>query len=215
MKEVVARSIHVGDRYEALTPVERIDALLADERYPALLEGDVEQPEAGSLHLVAGVFLVFMAFWVCMLTAGSDAQPEGIASALALLIGGTVVAFWRPGLPALDEAELVPAYVRSKDYVSRASREDPAAGAFAVELITRDDDLLQVELAQGDSDMLAVGDVGVAGIRGDRLMDFRMLDGWSLAVDMDELEAARLEALAGRPVTDPRFAPSDNRGAVV
>lgn len=95
---------------------------------------------------------------------------------ILLLIGGILVYTTRIREYYRVPPRQVPAYVHGKDFESLATDADRTAGSYRVRLVTVGGATESAELLPEDAHLVGVADVGLAGLRGSRLVDFKKLN---------------------------------------
>ncbi len=183
MVNVQARVIHVGDRFEELSPLEKVEALVAADGYQSLLDEPTalpplpEEAELGKMWVVVGGGAVITA----MTVFGGGAVGGDPTFALFGLVFAAVL-LWIPisvyskmEKYRSAETEQLPACVVRKDYVKRREDESVHGGAYEVSFVTLDGSRRTAELTADLVDMVMIHDVGVAAVRLGRLVDFKRL----------------------------------------
>lgn len=179
-----ARTIHVGPRYEQLSPAERVEALEAAEGFEDLMRLPIRRPdppEKGGVLLAVPITAVGVIWTVLQ---ARDPHSLGAIDAffytfpVALIVLGVTGFFYyrsktREYYAAKPKA--FAACVVGKDFESTATEANPKSGKYVVRLVVAGGGKRTVDLLTSDAVLVDVGDVGLAGVRNGRLVDFKRL----------------------------------------
>jgi hypothetical protein len=178
-----AGTIHVGPRYEELSPTEKIEALVAADGYAALTATEEEPPPPEEKNKIwAG--LAVIAFGAIFAWSGWEFMKYGMpiffffAGLGIMALGVWKMLEMRATISEYYEEppEVLPVWIRSKDFVSRANDVKRDAGVYMVSFVTRDGNDRTAEMASERRDMLAPNEVGLLSLRLERVVDFRRLE---------------------------------------